>query len=83
VDSLEARPSAGEFRFGAEQIADQWVRATAALVSVRPDLAGALAAAGAVLAPNLRRLHDIVTATPYGTPLSSARARRVRTLVPP
>ncbi len=55
--------AAGRFRFAAEEITDQWVRATAALAAVRPDLAGALDACEPLLAPNLRRLAETVPET--------------------
>jgi hypothetical protein len=55
--------AAREFRFAADEITDQWVRATAALAVARPDLAGAIDATGRLLGPHLRRLADTVPDT--------------------
>jgi Ser/Thr protein kinase RdoA (MazF antagonist) len=59
----EGLGAAGRFRFSTAEITDEWVRATAALAAVRPDLAGALDGCEPVLAPNLRRLAGTVPET--------------------
>jgi len=53
----------GRFRFATAEITDSWVRATAALATVRPDLAGALDGCEPLLVPNLRRLAEAVPET--------------------
>jgi Ser/Thr protein kinase RdoA (MazF antagonist) len=54
---------AGRFRFATAEITDTWVRATAALAIVRPDLAGALDRCGPMLVPNMHRLAEAVPET--------------------
>ena len=55
--------AAGRFRFATAELTDSWVRASAALATVRPDLAGALDGCEPLLAPNLRRLAEVVPET--------------------